>query len=207
MNADLISNSSVWKEEVKSLREMFADLERQGYNNLNPFRLHLDYQLYKALEYQYIVGLSDTNINQKIADINVDIIFRQQRIQFRPCFEKIKFKYYSRLRKFLEEPLNFKGLSDQSGGLYKKMVERNRHRFIDMYRKAETIFKKLLDLQDTWLPWIALGCVEIEQLCQVHLTSSSDWDYNFKACKNFSQKIAKIQRYLSNFPTNTFAFK
>lgn len=32
----------------------------------------------------------------------------------------------------------------------------------------------------------------MEELCQVYLNNRDDWDRNFKACKQFSQQIAKI---------------
>lgn len=48
MNTDLIRQNDVWKEELKSLRDAIASLERKGYENLQLFKLHWDYQLYKA---------------------------------------------------------------------------------------------------------------------------------------------------------------
>lgn len=45
------------------------------------------------------------------------------------------------------------------------------------------------------MPWIALGQINLEDLCEIHLITWNDWDRNFKACKHFSQQIAKIQKY------------
>lgn len=192
MTTDLIRQAGSWKDEMKNLRDIIGSLERQGYTNLNPFKLHLDYQLYKVLEYQYVSGLTD--INQKLPDISVDIIFRQQQLQFRPTIEEIRSKYYSQLRKFLEKPMSFRGLSDQSSKLFRTMVERNQHRFTSLYQAADNILKKLDTTKESWLPWVSLGCVDIEELCNNHLKSWKQWDMNFKACKHFSQQIAKIQK-------------
>lgn len=74
MNTDLFNQTQVWKDEMRHLRELVASLERQGYNNLDAFKLHWDYQLYKVLEYQYIIGLVD--MNNKLPDIHIDIMFR-----------------------------------------------------------------------------------------------------------------------------------
>lgn len=131
--------------------------------------------------------------------------------------EEIKSKYYAQLRKFLERPLRFRGLSDQSSRIFKVMVDRqvltpdssscfliklkilkfsrNRHRFVGLYQKSEKLFSQLNAVLDVWMPWIALGQINLEDLCEIHLITSNDWDKNFKACKHFSQQIAKIQKY------------
>ncbi|XP_055390537.1 cytoplasmic dynein 2 heavy chain 1 [Condylostylus longicornis] len=191
MNTDLLNEIQTWKEEMKHLRELVANLERQGYTNLEAFNLHWDHQLYKVLEYQYIMGLID--MNNKLPDIKIDIIFRQRQLQFRPCEEEIRAKYYTELRRFIERPLGFRGLSENSSDLFKVMVERNRHYLGPLYQKANELFEKLNELKTLWLPLVSLGCVDIDQLCTVHLNKWEDWDTNFKACKYFSQQIAKLQ--------------
>uniref|UniRef100_A0A182NV76 Cytoplasmic dynein 2 heavy chain 1 n=1 Tax=Anopheles dirus TaxID=7168 RepID=A0A182NV76_9DIPT len=191
MDTDLIRQAAVWKEEIRALRDIVVSMERQGYGNLNPFKLHWDHQLYKVLEYQYIVGLLD--VHQKLPEIHVDLIFRQQRIQLRPTLEEIRSKYYAQVRRFIEKPVNFKGLSDQSGALFKIMIDRNYQHFGVIYEKAEIVFRQLLEFRDSWLPFVALGMVDLEQLCTVHCTSWQHWDNNFRACKRFSQQLARIQ--------------
>ncbi|XP_055594856.1 cytoplasmic dynein 2 heavy chain 1 [Uranotaenia lowii] len=192
MNTDLIRQSNIWKDEMRNLREIVFNLEKMGYTNLNPFKLHWDHQLYKVLEYQYVAGLLD--VHQKLPDIHVDLVFRQQQIQFRPSLEDIKSKYYSQLRRFIEKPLSFKGLSEQGPVIFKVMIERNAEHFSVLYEKAEIVFRELLEFRDTWLPWVALGMIDIEQLCTVHCTNWQHWDNNFRACKKFSQQLARIQQ-------------
>lgn len=192
MNTDLLKQSNVWKTELKMLRDQIATLERKGYTNLQLFKLHWDYQLYKALEYQLILFLSDSK--EKLPDINIDIVFRQQRLQFRPPLEEIRFEYYQQLRKYIEMPLHFHGFSDNSNEIFKVMVDKNAFRFKTLYERAEQNIQRLCEFRDVWLPWVALGCVNLESLCQVHLNTAADWDRNFKSCKHFSQQIAKIQK-------------
>lgn len=74
------------------------------------------------------------------------------------------------------------------------MVEINRHHFGPLFEKAQELFEKLERFKNLWMPWVALGCVDVEELCGIHMNSAVDWDRNFKACKNFSQKIAKLQK-------------
>lgn len=124
----------------------------------------------------------------------INAIFRQQQLQFRPPMEETRLKYYSQLRRFIERPLGFHGLSEKSNALFRIMVDRNGHQFTDLYKRAENLFDQLNELRESWLPWVALGCVNLEELCDVHLNTWKDWDKNFKACKHFSQAIAKIQK-------------
>lgn len=74
MNTDLFTQNQVWKDEMRHLRDLVATMERQGYTNLDAFKLHWDHQLYKVLEYQYIIGLVD--MNNKLPEIHIDILFR-----------------------------------------------------------------------------------------------------------------------------------
>lgn len=68
----------------------------------------------------------------------------------------------------------------------------NRDRFTALYDKAEALFQQLNEFQEAWRPFVILGCVNLEDLCAIYLKTRDDWDKNFKACKQFSQQIAKI---------------
>lgn len=86
------------------------------------------------------------------------------------------------------------------------MIGRNRERFGVLYEKGESLFNRLYDFQDAWRPFVILGCVNLEDLCDVYLKTRDDWDKNFKACKAFSQQIAKIpsdETYIDCFVINT----
>ncbi|XP_036340109.1 cytoplasmic dynein 2 heavy chain 1-like [Rhagoletis pomonella] len=191
MNTDLFTKTQAWKDEMRHLRDLVATIERQSFTNLDAFKLHWDHQLYKVLEYQYIIGLVD--MRNKLPDIHIDITFRRRQLCFRPSEEEIREKYFIQLRRFIERPSSFRGLSDNSTEFFKLMVEMNRHHFGPLFEHAEELFRKLEQFKKIWLPWVALGCVDIEELCSIHLSKASDWDCEFRACKNFSQKIATIQ--------------
>lgn len=193
MKTDLFTQGQIWKDEMRHLRELVATLESQGYSNLDAFKLHWDHQLYKVLEYQYVLGIID--MNHKLPEIHIDLIFKQRQLCFRPSEEEIREKYYTQQKKFLERPVGFRGLSDKSGELFKIMVENNRQYFVPLFDKAERLFAKLYEFKRLWMPFVALGCVDLDELCSIHLNKSEDWDSNFRACKQFSQQIAKIQNY------------
>lgn len=191
MHVDLLRQDQVWKDEMRRMRDLMADLEKNGYQNLQGFKLHWDHQLYKVFEHQYLSVLGD--MSNKLPDIHVELVFRQQELQFRPTIEEIRLTYFQQLRRFLDRPLAFRGLSDHSGSLFKQMIDRNSGRFADLYMKSAELFEQLRELQTIWRPWIALGLVNLEELCAVHLVTWEDWDKNFKSCKHFSQQIAKIE--------------
>lgn len=74
MSVDLLRQAQVWKDELRRLRDVLAELEAKGYQNLNAFKLHWDHQLYKVLELQYVSVLTD--LSNKLPDIHVDLLFR-----------------------------------------------------------------------------------------------------------------------------------
>lgn len=121
MNTDLLRQNDAWREEMKSIRNIITAMETKGYTNLQPFKIHWDHQLYKVLEYQYLIGICD--LSHRLPDIHIDIVFRQQEIQYRPTMEEIRFMYYTQLRRFIERPLTFKGLSDHSTTIFGAMVD------------------------------------------------------------------------------------
>lgn len=121
MNTDLLRQGDIWKEEMKNLRAVITNMELKNYTNLQAFKIHWDHQLYKVLEYQYLMGILD--LNHRMPDIHIDIVFRQQEIQFRPTMEEVCMIYYSQLRRFIERPLTFKGLSEHSGNVFRNMVD------------------------------------------------------------------------------------
>lgn len=75
------------------------------------------------------------------------------------------------------------------------MIGNNRHYFGPLYAKAGNLFERLTDFKKLWLPWVGLGYVDVDELCSIHLQTANDWERNFRKCKHFSQKIAKIQKY------------
>jgi len=60
---------------------------------------HINYQLYKALEFQYRMGLE--SLNENLPDIQADLYFKDGRVEFRPSFEALKSKYYGEIQKFI----------------------------------------------------------------------------------------------------------
>lgn len=64
--------------------------------------------------------------------------------------EEIRAKYYRELRKFMNHPLNFKGVHEviPENSIFVVMIERNADRFQRIYQRAEDLFNKLSSVQD-----------------------------------------------------------
>ena len=56
-------------------------------------------------------------LNEHLPEIKVDLIYRQQNLQFRPPIEEIRMKYFSQLKRFLAIPNNFRGVTESSENL------------------------------------------------------------------------------------------
>ncbi|KAI2656493.1 Cytoplasmic dynein 2 heavy chain 1 [Labeo rohita] len=95
----------------KVVNLMGVDLLRQQQRwkdgDMRAWRQHWNHQLYKALEHQYQVGLEA--LNKNLPEINIDLIFKQGRLQFRPAFEEVRAKYYREMKRFICIPNQFKG--------------------------------------------------------------------------------------------------
>ena len=66
---------------------------------------HINYQIYKALEVQYRMGLE--SLNENLPEISADLTYRDTRIEFRPSFEELKERYFSEITKFITIPQRF----------------------------------------------------------------------------------------------------
>eukprot|EP00051_Salpingoeca_urceolata_P021875 m.349048 g.349048 ORF g.349048 m.349048 type:complete len:4259 (-) comp19881_c0_seq4:199-12975(-) len=190
MDTDLLRNQDKWKEGLHELRAHIAHLEAQGFTSesMKPWKVHWDHQLYKALEHQYQMGLE--GLNELLPEIKVDLVFRQQKLQFRPPLEEIRAKYYRELKKFLIIPERFGGLADPA--LFKVMVDRNASGFSVVYRKAEALFSRLSKVVHHFRDWVVLGAVQVDALVESTLEDVSDWEDNFRSVKAKGREAEKL---------------
>ncbi|KAJ9584167.1 hypothetical protein L9F63_021464, partial [Diploptera punctata] len=187
MNTDLLRHQQQWKEGLKDIRDIMTQVEEQKFTNMKSWRAHWDRQLYKALEHQYQVGLEA--LNEHLPEIKVELMYRQQKLQFRPPMEEIRMKYYGQLKRFLAIPNNFRGVTENNESLIFPVII---DRFGYLFAKAEDLFGRLDAVKDRWLQWVALGSVDLDQLAEQYLKTAEDWDRNFRASKTWSQEIAKL---------------
>ncbi|KAG2456324.1 DYHC2 protein, partial [Polypterus senegalus] len=109
MSVDLLRHQQKWKDGLQELRAVLANLEAQGFrpSDMKAWKQHWNHQLYKALEHQYQMGLEA--LNENLPEINIDLTFKQGRLQFRPPFEEVRAKYFRELKRFISIPNQFRG--------------------------------------------------------------------------------------------------
>ncbi|KAI1893942.1 hypothetical protein AGOR_G00128840 [Albula goreensis] len=184
MNVDLLRHQQRWKDGLQELRTGFATLESQGFRSgdMRAWRQHWNHQLYKALEHQYQVGLEA--LNKNLPEINVDLTFKQGRLQFRPPFEEVRAKYFREMKRFISIPNQFKGISEPGEDpIFPVMIDRNASGFVTIFSKAEDLFGRLMLVQDKFKEWVVMGQVDIDALVDRHVHTVQDWERNFKALK------------------------
>lgn len=47
------------------------------------------------------------SLNESLPEIQCDLVFRNQNIEFRPTFEELKQRYYKEISNFITTPLRF----------------------------------------------------------------------------------------------------
>ncbi|XP_038123892.1 cytoplasmic dynein 2 heavy chain 1 [Cyprinodon tularosa] len=193
MNVDLLRHQQRWKDGLQELRTGFATLEAQGIrcDDMQAWRQHWNHQLYKALEHQYQTGLEA--LNKNLPEIQIDLIFKQGRLQFRPPFEEVRARYFREMKRFISIPNQFKGVSIPGEELiFNIMIDRNASGFLTIFSKAEDLFSRLQAMQDKFKEWVVLGQVDLEKLVGKHLTSVQDWERNFKALKTRGKESERL---------------
>ncbi|EGD76743.1 dynein heavy chain isotype 1B [Salpingoeca rosetta] len=192
MGLDLLKQQSKWKEGFGYFRTVCAQLTAQGFSSdaMRPWQLHWDYQLYKALDVKYRFGLE--RLHERLPELKVDLVFRQQALQFRPPLEEVRAKYYRELKRFLVIPSKIGGVGGGGGDVYKHILHRNAQGFAAVYKKAEQLFHRLAKVVHEFKDWVVIGCVDIEALAAEHLENVEDWEANFRMLKTKGREAEKL---------------
>ncbi|KAK9815706.1 hypothetical protein WJX72_008353 [[Myrmecia] bisecta] len=195
MGCELVRGRERWASGVRELREVFVAVEREGFPEASQagWRLHWDYQLYKALEHQYRRGLEC--IGETLPQTEIRIVFKQKRLQYEPALEDIRTAHYMKhLKPFLAIPLGFKGVSDasQSPGFFRHIVDSNIAGIAKVYTAAEALYTRLQDELKKWVDWVALGTVDLDEFVDQNLTDVADWDVNFRMLKAAGRDMEKL---------------
>uniref|UniRef100_A0A670IVV3 Dynein cytoplasmic 2 heavy chain 1 n=1 Tax=Podarcis muralis TaxID=64176 RepID=A0A670IVV3_PODMU len=193
MNIDLLRQQQRWKDGLQELRGVFSNLESQGFlaRDMKAWRLHWNHQLYKALEHQYQMGLEA--LNENLPEINIDLTYKQGRIQFKPPFEEVRARYYREMKRFISIPNQFRGVSETDEEcIFSVMTERNASGFLTTFSKAEDLFRRLAEVADPFKEWVIIGQVDMEALVENHLFNEQDWEKNFKALKVRGKEVERL---------------
>ncbi|KAH3831149.1 hypothetical protein DPMN_104411, partial [Dreissena polymorpha] len=193
MSVDLLRQDKRWKEGLVDIRHLMADLVQKGFipEHMAPWKAHWDRQLYKALEFQYKMGLEA--LNENLPEIRVDITYRQRHLQFNPPFEEVKAKYFREMKKFISIPNIFKGVSENTENLiFPAIIDRNADGFFNCYQKGDALFKRLAEELEKFKEWVVLGSLDLDEFVEQHLKEQGDWEKNFKALKIRGRDAEKL---------------
>ncbi|KAI8810783.1 dynein heavy chain and region D6 of dynein motor-domain-containing protein [Cladochytrium replicatum] len=198
---DLNQEKSAWKDQISSIRNVLAfanNISVVKHVEAFTWKAHWDIQLYKVLEYQYSVGLD--RLSDSLPEMKVDIVYKQQQLQFRPPFEEIKAKYYRELKKFINIPAIFCGIlngdTDQMAINFATVLDSNTEYLSTVYMKAETLFQNLYKTLDLFRDWVGFSTIELNDFLQEGFTETSDWEANFKVVKQKGKDAEQLPQLI-----------
>lgn len=197
MNIDLLKNKNIWKEKLDLIKRIIDTL-KVNVKYSKPWRVHLDYQLHKALEYQYKMGLE--SLNENFTVIEADLVYQDKTVKFRPPMEQLKAKYYNEISNFIDFPIKFSGLGGRPK-IFNSIPSKNAESLMIVYKKAEELFTRLENMVNTFLPWTALGYFDMETYIEEHFTDVKDWENNYKMLRVKRKQLEKLNDYykIDNF--------
>ncbi|KAJ3337704.1 Cytoplasmic dynein 2 heavy chain 1, partial [Kappamyces sp. JEL0680] len=190
MGVHLVTQQPRWKEIMGSIRGIINTALEGGIKpeNALTWKNHIDHQLYKALEFQYQLGLE--SLSSSLSEMKVELIYKQQRIHFRPSLEEMRAKYFREMKKFINLPSSFKPLGDTS--IFASMVHNNAKSLKSVYVKADQLFVNLSKVQDQFLEWIVLGTVDLDEFVENAVVDIAEWEQNFRMLKQKGKEAEQL---------------
>ncbi|KAJ8726929.1 hypothetical protein PYW08_015326 [Mythimna loreyi] len=194
IETELLAKQSEWKKGVKEMRDIIDTVESNGYKNTELWRSHWDWQLYKALEYQYIKTL--LSLHKHFPHVKVDLVLRGYAVRVQPAIEELRVQHYHQLRRLVSMPAHFVGVQNNitdKQSIFAAIVEKHSWLGNKAVNQLEAALSSLEATCASWTRRAALACVpDLDALCKEHLTEPIHWESNFKACKAYGQAVAKM---------------
>ncbi|EGR34149.1 hypothetical protein IMG5_022750, partial [Ichthyophthirius multifiliis] len=188
---DLLKQKNVWKEKLEQMKRII-DTGCQGKDPsiCRFWRTNWDFQIYKALEYQYQKGLQ--LLDQNMYEINTDLVLKGKNIELKPSLEELKEKYYKEIKNFINWPVKtFQGVGG-SIEIYNSLTKQNMQYLAVVYSKGEQLFEKLQKLVQSLRPWTAICYLDVQKL-EEKLQTIEDWEYNIKNIRVKRKDLEKLQ--------------
>uniref|UniRef100_A0A7S1KLM8 Cytoplasmic dynein 2 heavy chain 1 n=1 Tax=Percolomonas cosmopolitus TaxID=63605 RepID=A0A7S1KLM8_9EUKA len=215
MSINLLTEKERWIAKIIELRNLFQRLEGQysitttasvdstsptasaSRNPLREWKIHWDHQLFKAFEHQYRLGLQTLN-EYSLSEMQVELLFKEKRVQYQPSLEKIRELYFRKLRDFLAFPQKFRGIGGGAASIYNEMISRNHSSLQIVYRKGHQLFAKLEKLQKGFQSLVVLGTVSgsLDQIIDHELNNLEDFYANFVKIKEKRHQLEKIDNVI-----------
>lgn len=74
MDTGLLKQQTGWKTGLRDVRDIMQQVEEMNFTNMKSWRVHWDFQIYKALEHQYQISLADLHSN--LPEMKVQLVYR-----------------------------------------------------------------------------------------------------------------------------------
>ena len=192
MMVDMLRQRDQWKSQWQEVGQQMSGIKsKYRPEQMAKWVMHWDHQMYKVVEAAYRFGLESLNENLQLPDsTKVELVFAQGVLQFKPSIEELRSIYYREMKKFISIPNTFKGFGN--AGVYRAMSSHNTGSLVRVYKKAEALFAKLLELAAEYKPWTLLGAVDVDALIEEHVQDVEQYEANFKALRTKRKEAEKI---------------
>lgn len=107
---DLIKDFDKWKDNTKSMREIVDQVEAKGFKSMQSWKTAIDKSILVVLEKQYVRSLDSLHLY--LPEIHTDLVYRNGQLQFSPDEKVLKEKFQAQLKRFLDIPKHFRGVSE-----------------------------------------------------------------------------------------------
>ena len=189
MKTDLVRDRDQWRKGVNDLRKIKDEVARDGFSDSASWIKHIDVQLYKALDFQYKLGLECCHEN--LSPMEVKLVFKQKKLSFEPPLEDIKREYFAQLKRFISIPSQFRGVGDND--MFKSISDRNLEGLSIVFQQAEKLFKKLSDVAEKFSSWVVLGAIDdLDVFIEERLREVEDWESNFRLLETRLRDAKKL---------------
>ena len=197
MEIDMVKHKTKWKSVWSKIMKLMNEAEvrtvegdRYEEIHLRKWKRHLDDQLYKALLVSYRMGLE--GLNENLGEIKCELVFNNRATAFHPKMEELRSTYYKQMRKFITMPNAFKGLGNSRK--FARMASSNSSSLVNVYNKAEDLFKRILEFKESMEGHAVIGKVcDLHEYVEAHCHSLSDWDVCIKVLKQKRRELDKVQ--------------
>lgn len=191
-DTDLVRQRDKWKDLIGEMRGIFKQVEDEGFEKVKTWRKHWDHQLFKALDFQYKLGLECCHEN--LPPMEAKLVFKGKKLVFEPPFEDLRANYYKELKRFIGIPLIFKGVGETD--IFRTIPDRNSSGLAIVFQQAEKLFKKLSDYADSQAHWVAIGTIDdLDQFVENNITEVEDYELNFRMLKTREGDARKLPDY------------
>ncbi|XP_076274081.1 dynein cytoplasmic heavy chain beethoven isoform X2 [Rhynchophorus ferrugineus] len=185
-DVSLLRDFPRWRDAIKDVRAILDAVEGKGFKNMQSWKGEIDARIGTILENEYVKNLSSLHLD--LHEIRVDLVYRGGKLDFSPPRQSLGQMYEQQLRRYLDIPKTFEGVSDdQRGGAFGGIIERNAAVLEKVSKKKLELLDQLEAVKKHWESWL-----QLEHLDTKKLTSWQHWDLHFRASKTFGQEIAKL---------------